>query len=145
MFSTIMIIPDPLKADANLLGAALGYGNDNYAIEIPTGGPATHWAGHSYATAAFFARLLLAQGVAPAEVIADFAPYGVSPSAVADMGVELGAINYADFGLSPEDVKEVLDNLLVSAPGSPLDPEGVPYASPTEHFAAVAASLVSEA
>jgi hypothetical protein len=121
MFSTIMIIPDPLKADANLLGAALGYGSDNYTIEIPPGGPAMYWAGHSYATDAFFAMVMAAQG-------------GTLPP-----------LDWPAHGLTAERVGAVMAALIISAPGSPLDPEGVPYASPTEHFAAVAASLVSEA
>ena len=117
--STVMIIPESLKADANLLGAALGYGSDNYTIEIPTGGPATHWAGHSYATEAFFVMVMAAQG-------------GPLPP-----------LDWPAHGLTAERVGAVMAALIISAPGSPLDPEGVPYASPTEHFAAVKSQLAT--
>lgn len=39
--------------------------------------------------------------------------------------------------------RAVLAALVISAPGSPIDPDGTPYASPSEHAAAVTAGITA--
>ena len=110
-YSTVLIIPAALRDDANLLGAALGHGPNNYTVPIPSDGPVTHWVGHSYPGEDFFALVAAAQGGS------------------------LPALDWPAHGLTPARVGAVMAALVVSAPGSPLDPEGTPYATPSEHFA----------
>lgn len=116
-WSTVLIIPAALLEKANLLGAALGYGPDSYTVPIPSEEEATHYGAHTLASAEFFELILAAQ------------PGSLPP------------IDWSAAGLTEGDVLAVLAALVVSAPGSPLDPEGMPHASPGEHFAAAVAGL----
>ena len=113
MHSTVLIIPAALKADANLLGAALGYGPESYTVPIPSDGKPTHWGGHVWASAEFFKLISIARGGS------------------------LPPLDWAAHKLTAARVRAVIAALIVGAPGSPLDPDGVPYASPGDHWAAV--------
>jgi hypothetical protein len=110
-YSTVLIIPAALRDDANLLGAALGHGPNNYTVPIPPDAPPTHYGAHTSATDEFFAIIAAAQGGS------------------------LPALDWPAHGLTPARVGADMAALVVSAPGSPLDPEGTPYATPSEHFA----------
>lgn len=117
MHSTVLIVPAALLDQANALGAALGYGPQSYTVPLGADGAATHYGAHTWATDAFFALIA---------------------------GARAGALPPADWaahGLTPADVAAVLAALHVSAPGSPLDPEGAQHGGPGEHFAAVLAEL----
>lgn len=118
-YSTVMIVPAARRGDANLLGAALGYGPESYTVEIPSDGEPTHWGLHSWPDESFFAMILGAQGGA------------------------LPPVDWAAHGLTAERVLAVLAALVISAPGSPIDPDGTPYASPSEHAAAVTAGITA--
>ena len=111
-WSTVLIIPAALLDKANLLGAALGYGPESYTVPIPSDGVATHYGAHTLASADFFDLIAAAQS-------------GTLPP-----------LDWSAAGLTEGDVLAVLAALVVSAPGSPLDPDGAPHASPSEHFAA---------
>lgn len=117
MHSTVLIIPAALLDQANALGAALGYGSESYTVPLGADGATTHYGAHTWATDAFFALIAGARA-------------GALPSA-----------DWAAHALTPADVAAVLAALHVSAPGSPLDPEGVQHGGPGEHFAAVLAEL----
>ena len=117
-WSTVLIIPAALLENANLLGAALGYGPESYTVPIPSDGEATHYGAHTLASAEFFDLILAAQS-------------GTLPP-----------IDWSAAGLTEGDVLAVLAALVVSAPGSPLDPDGMPHASPSDHFAAAVAGLM---
>lgn len=117
-YSTVLIVPTALRDRANLLGAALGYGPTSYTVPIPPDAPPSHWGAHTYAGAEFFAVVAAAQGGA------------------------LPPIDWSAHGLSAQDVIDVLTALHISAPGSPLDPDGTPHATPAEHFAAAVAEFV---
>lgn len=116
-WSTVLIIPAALLDKANLLGAALGYGPESYTVPIPSDGEATHYGAHTLASAEFFDRFLAAHSGS------------------------LPPIDWSAVELTEGDVLAVLAALIVSAPGSPLDPDGMPHADPGAHFAAVAAGL----
>lgn len=116
-WSTVLIIPAALLDKANLLGTALGYGPESYTVPIPSEEEATHYGAHTLASAEFFDLIAAAQSGS------------------------LPPIDWSAVGLTEGDVLEVLAALVASAPGSPLDPDGMPYASPSEHFAAVVAGL----
>ena len=118
-WSTVLIIPDALRVKADAVGAAMGYGPQSYTLAIPSDGPTTHWGSHSWAGAEFFAMIADAQS-------------GTLPP-----------VDWTAHGLTPGDVLAVLSALVISAPGSPMDPEGVPYADPEAHFAAVVAALTT--
>lgn len=113
MHSAVLIVPAALRDKANALGAALAYGPQSYTVPLGPEGAPTHYGAHTWAADDFFARIAGART-------------GVLPPA-----------DWAAHGLTPADVAEVLAALHVSAPGSPLDPEGAPYGDPSTHFAAV--------
>lgn len=116
-WSTVLIIPAALLDKANLLGAALGYGPESYTVPIPAEGEATHYGAHTMASAEFFNLVAAAQSGS------------------------LPPLDWPAAGLTEGDVLAVLAALMVSAPGSPLDPDGMPTASPGDHFAAAVAGL----
>ena len=118
-YSTVMIVPAALRDDANLLGAALGHGPESYTVPIPSDGETTHWGSHSWPDESFFAMIVGAQG-------------GTFPP-----------VDWAAHGLTDERVQAVLAAVVISAPGSPIDPDGTPYASPSEHAAAVTAGITA--
>jgi hypothetical protein len=55
MKSLVLIIPAPLRDEANALGAALDMGPDNYSVPLSANGqePATHWGLHGWAQQSF--------------------------------------------------------------------------------------------
>ena len=113
-YSTVLIIPVALLTEVNALGAAIGHGPENYTVPLSSDGETiTHFSGHTYATEDFFYM------------------------AAAAMGGSLPDEDWAEFGLTPQKVGEVMAALFISAPGSPMDPEGEPYSSPRDHFASV--------
>mgnify|MGYP000406511121 FL=1 len=112
-YSTVLIIPAALLTEANALGNALGYGPESYTVPLSSDGETvTHYGGHTYATDAFFALI-------------DGALGGTLPPEVTDAGFSI------------EDVAALLSVLIVSAPGSAMDPEGETYSDPAAHFNAV--------
>lgn len=61
MTSAVLIIPAPYKAGANAVGAAMGWGPDNYTVPLSTDGAAvTHWACRTDVQPSFLAILLAA-------------------------------------------------------------------------------------
>ena len=112
--STVLIVHTALLSKANALGDALGHGPESYTIPLSDDGETvTHFGAHTYATEAFFATV----GGA--------------------MGGSLPPVDWSTYGITAGDVVEVLASLIVSAPGSALDPEGDAYPSPASHFAQV--------
>lgn len=116
-WSTVLMIPAALRSSANLLGAALGYGPESYTVPIPSGGEATHFGCHTWAGPEFFDLILAARAG------------------------NLPPVDWAAHGLTAAEVASVLAALVVSAPGSPIDPEGTPHANPSDHWAAAVAQI----
>lgn len=117
-WSTVLIVPAALLEKANLLGAALGYGPESYTVPIPADGEASHYGAHTLASAEFFDLIAAAHSGA------------------------LPPLDWPAAGLTEGDVLAVLAALQISAPGSPVDPDGAAFASPSEHFAAAVAGLI---
>jgi hypothetical protein len=53
MLSIVLIITAALRADANALGEAMGWGPDNYSVPLTDGDAITHYGLHTWATQAF--------------------------------------------------------------------------------------------
>lgn len=62
MTSAVLIIPAALRAAANALGAAMGWGSDNYTVPLSASGeaPATLWLCRTDVTMVFLATVLAA-------------------------------------------------------------------------------------
>lgn len=62
MTSAVLIIPAALRSAANALGAAMGWGPENYTVPLSASGeaPATHWLCRTDVTLDFQATLLAA-------------------------------------------------------------------------------------
>ncbi len=61
MTSAVLIIPAPYKAGANAVGAAMGWGPDNYTVPLSSDGAAvTHWACRTDVQPSFLSILLAA-------------------------------------------------------------------------------------
>ena len=62
IYSTVLIIPAALHAEANALGEAIGWGPNNYSVPLSATGaePATHYGLHTWAEDSF---LTLIEGV----------------------------------------------------------------------------------
>lgn len=119
-FKTVMVIPAALKDKADALVVALGLadpGDQSFTVAMPSDDAPTHYVAHARVRESFLAQLAAAGG-------------GTLPD-----------ITWGDFGLTEADVWAVLAVLIVSAPGSILDPEGELPPTPREHVAAVVARL----
>lgn len=59
MYSVVLITPAALHAKANALAEAMGYGPNNYSIQLSANGagPASHWGLHVWAGQAFVDQL----------------------------------------------------------------------------------------
>lgn len=53
MFSTVLIIPENLREEANTLGEAMGWGPDNYSVPLSDGVGVTHYGLHAWSTQEF--------------------------------------------------------------------------------------------
>lgn len=77
-YSVVMTIPAALRDNVNLLGAALGWGSDNFTVPLSADGllPATHYGMHTMArqdfidtlTAAASGTLPVVESLTPAQV-----------------------------------------------------------------------------
>lgn len=68
MLSTVLILPDVLRDEGNRMGAAMGWGPDNFSVPLSADGgpPPTHWGLHAWAADTF--PDLLASAVVPPEL-----------------------------------------------------------------------------
>lgn len=55
MLSTVLILPDALRDEGNRMGAAMGWGPENFSVPLSADGsePATHWGLHAWAADTF--------------------------------------------------------------------------------------------
>lgn len=78
IYSIVLIVPTAQRADANALAAAMGWGPDNYAVPLSSGGtePVSHFGLVTVCKPDFVAMLAGAQeGQMPQELIdADYPP-----------------------------------------------------------------------
>jgi len=68
MFSTVLIVPASLRAEANMLGEAMGWGPNNYSVPLSATGaePASHFGLHAWAEQSFVDLMRgLGQGIVP--------------------------------------------------------------------------------
>lgn len=97
-YSAVLIVPETLRADANALGSALGYGPETYTVPLSADGQTvTHWGAHAWVQPAFVAVVIDAAGGA------------------------LPPVDWSTHGLTEVRVARVLAALVISVPGSTLD------------------------
>lgn len=79
--STVLIVPAPLLAPANMLAAVLGWGPSCYSVPLSASGnePATHYGLHTWAEDGFLAMVANAQD-------------GVAPEGLAEAGFDLAQL-----------------------------------------------------
>lgn len=115
----IFLVPVDLADKADALGAALGYalpGDKVFTRPYPTGEAPTHMAAHARVKDDF---LLMLAGARAGS---------------------LPPVDWAAYGLTPEDVTAISTAMIASAPGSVLDPAGTPFGNTQDHFAAALAA-----
>lgn len=118
-FKIVMLIPAGHKAAADALAIALGHaapGDESFTVPVPDAEAPTHYVAHARVKEAFLQTI-----------------------AAAGSGV-LPPVPWGDFGLSVADVQAVVSALVISAPGSLLDPDGEIPPTPRDHVAAVLAA-----
>ena len=122
----ILTVPDDLLAVANATGAALGRGENNYGSALPE---TNLWYSGTWVGVDFCSMILAARaGMLPP---VDWAAHGITAGDV------LALIQGAAILTAETPVPEDWNRLVISAPGSLLDPEGVPFGNPGDHFSAV--------
>ncbi len=86
--SVVLIAPAALRAAANALAEAMGWGPDNYSVPLSPGGaePATHYGLHTWATDDFLATVA---GAEAGELPPHLGGAGMAPAQVAGLIAQL--------------------------------------------------------